>query len=73
MGYRLRMVIKRKVNKPSQDDPLTAAERQRVHSLLATVSSQTLLQALVRMCPSTADAKVIIAELIDRLPPESPV
>lgn len=51
-----------------RDDPLTAGELRRVGDALATVSTQTLLQSLVALCRMSEDGKLIIAELIDRLP-----
>jgi hypothetical protein len=57
---------------PYQDDPVTAGERRRVGALLASISSKTLLQSLVGLCGMNEDAKLIISELVDRLPPDRP-
>jgi hypothetical protein len=48
--------------------PLTAAEQERISTLLATVSTQTLLHSLARMNRDNTDASLIIAALLDRLP-----
>lgn len=50
--------------------PLTTDERHRIGALLETVSSQTLLHSLARLNEGNADASLIIAELIGRLPLE---
>jgi hypothetical protein len=49
---------------------LTAAEHERVSDVLAAVSTQTLLRALARMRWEDKDAQLVIAALLDRLPPE---
>jgi hypothetical protein len=55
---------------PQGEDPLTTSERQRVGVLLASVTTRTLLQSLVGLCRMNDDAKLIIAELVGRLPPD---
>ena len=57
---------------PQGEDPLTTDERQRVGALLASVTTRTLLQSLVGLCRMNDDAKLIIAELVSRLPPDEP-
>ncbi len=53
--------------------PPTDAETQRVGALLSTVSTRTLLQTLASLCHENEDSGLIIAALLDRLPPEEPV
>jgi hypothetical protein len=50
--------------------PLTPAEYERLNALLAAVSTQTLLRALARIARNDTDAQLIVAELLNRLPPE---
>ncbi|MDY0957179.1 MULTISPECIES: hypothetical protein [unclassified Sphingomonas] len=57
---------------PPHESPLTADEQQRIGSLLSSVSTQTLLQSLVSLCGMNDDARLIIGELVARLPPERP-
>lgn len=52
--------------------PLTDEERRRMSALLSTVSTRTLLNSLTNLYGENADACLIVAMLIDRLPPESP-
>jgi len=57
---------------PHGDDPLTPGERQRIGDLLSNVTTRTLLQSLIGLCRMNDDAKLIIAELINRLPLDTP-
>ena len=61
---------------PMSHDPrasLTAAEQERVRSLLASVTTHTLLLSLARLCPDNTDTKLIISALLHRLPFDEPV
>jgi hypothetical protein len=51
--------------------PLTIEEHKRLNTMLAAVSTQTLLRALARMAGEDTDAQLIIAAVLDRLPPET--
>ncbi|MEG3164820.1 hypothetical protein U1701_09460 [Sphingomonas sp. PB2P19] len=54
----------------TEPEALTPAEQQRVSAVLAAVSTRTLLQSLARLNVHNADAGLIIAELLARLPAE---
>ena len=57
---------------PSAHDvagPPTDAETRRVGDLLSTVDTRTLLQTLANLSRRNEDASLIIAALIERLPP----
>ena len=49
--------------------PLTRAERRHLGSLLKDVSTRSLLHSLIGIERDSEDAQLIIAELLDRLPP----
>ncbi|MEG3166517.1 hypothetical protein U1701_18255 [Sphingomonas sp. PB2P19] len=47
---------------------MTLAEQKRVSAVLAAVSTRTLLRSLARLNIHNVDARLIIAELLERLP-----
>lgn len=55
----------------TEPEALTPAEQVRVSTVLSNVSTQTLLHSLARLNAQNIDARLIIAELLDRLPAES--
>jgi hypothetical protein len=59
---------KRKKDSQGAITPLTPAEQERIHALLGTVSTRTLLRSLGRMKWENEEAGLIITTLLDRAP-----
>ena len=56
------------IDPPVCEEPLTVGERKRVSTLLASISTRTLLVALDSMTANREDARLIIAALLERFP-----
>ncbi|WBH18093.1 hypothetical protein [Sphingomonas radiodurans] len=50
---------------------LTPEERARFDALIGAVDTDTLLRSLVGLDPESEDARLLIAAVMDRLPPSA--
>ena len=72
-GYRRipgRVIRPSSFDHPGGFEPPTDAEARRVGALLSTVGTRTLLHTLAKLSQQNEDASLIIAALLDRLPPD---